>query len=173
MSGEVVSNVALDAALNELGMLSTITNSHQEYVLEQQSKARLAALDISEDHANAIRKSKGQTRTRASSVSLVKRKVVKARRFGGGCMRNLQKERVLMMPLTLLHMKVPCSQITVPVDSVPTSNLFKSRSMESIDARTSDDSVCATEREYESDLVSSVAEVDSVSSGLHRLNVSE
>lgn len=45
--------------------------------------------------------------------------------------------------------------------------------MESIDARTSDDSVSAVEKELISDTIASLREVDSVSSGLHRLNVSE
>lgn len=67
----------------------------------------------------------------------------------------------------------PVPYIALPIDSMLSSNLFKSRSMESIDARTSDESVCATEKESVSDRIASLNEVDSVSSGLHRLNVSE
>lgn len=69
MSGGVMSNLALDAALDELGMLSTITNSRQEYIAEQLS--RLAALDILQDHNAGARNDGGGMRTRASSMSTV------------------------------------------------------------------------------------------------------
>lgn len=66
----------------------------------------------------------------------------------------------------------PVPYIALPIDTVLSSNLFKSRSMESIDARASDESVSLPEKEL-TDMIASLREVDSVSSGLHRLNVSE
>lgn len=66
----------------------------------------------------------------------------------------------------------PVPYIALPIDSMLSSNLFKSRSMESIDARASDESVSLPDKEL-TDTIASLREVDSVSSGLLRLNVSE
>ena len=74
MSGEVMSNLALDAALDELGMLSTITNSRQEYLAEQLS--RLAALDILQDHNAGSRTDSEGMRTRARSFSGQGRRII-------------------------------------------------------------------------------------------------
>lgn len=66
-----MSNVALDAALDELGMLSTVTNSRQQFLLERDRQYHLAALDIPQDLDIRPRNTNGGMRTRASSVSII------------------------------------------------------------------------------------------------------
>lgn len=184
-----MANVALDAALDELGMLSTVTNSRQEYITEQLS--RLTALDILQDHNICTRGSNLRMRTRANSASTVLgRKIMKKMitrtpvlpyyKDRDNCRRSRtrsENESELSDHLSYYTANQhscldPVPYIALPIDSVLSSNLFKSRSMESIDARTNDESASAIEAEVPN-AVASLAEVDSVSNKLHRLNVSE
>ncbi|XP_034249340.1 uncharacterized protein LOC117650211 [Thrips palmi] len=196
VSGGVMSKVALDAALDELGMLSSITNSRQEYIAEL---SRLAALEILQDRDVGSSNAGNGMRTRASSMSTVNGRTFVLKRFKDSRLRlkpydglrlsepkssrrrsRTQSENESDLLDHLPHCAPnqhpslePVPYIALPIDSVLASNLFKSRSMESIDARTSDENVCTAEKELISDTIASLREVDSVSSGLHRLNVSE
>lgn len=188
-----MSNVTLDAALDELGMLSSITNSRQEYIAEL---SRLAALEILQDRDVGSSNSGNGMRTRASSMSTVNGRTFVLKRFKDSRLRlkpydgiSLSEQKssqrrsrtrsenesdLLNHCSPNQHLSLePVPYIALPIDSVLASNLFKSRSMESIDARTSDESVVIAEKELMSDEIASLREVDSVSSGLHRLNVSE
>lgn len=98
-------------------------------------------------------------------------RIIQASRSGR--IRRTQMENLSFCSSNELPNLDPVPYIALPIESSLSSNLFKSRSMESIDARTSDDSVCATERECLSSTIANLAEVDSVSSGLNRLNVNE
>ncbi|KAK3932441.1 Adenylosuccinate synthetase [Frankliniella fusca] len=220
LSGGVMTNAALDAALDNLGMLSTAIVNRPQVVDDQ--IPRLAALSIDDILQNsemgsrsvssggkqnfitengfaasadeiACRPMRRRVKTISCSSNYGKARMAKMRRremvhpyssveSQGNILRRSrtrsenESERLDHLsqcsPLPQSYMD-PVPFIAFPLDGEISSNLFKSRSMESIDARTSDESVGTCEKDALLMANASFAEVDEVSGGLHKLNVSE
>lgn len=212
-----MTNAAIDAALDNLGMLSTSIVNRPQVVDEQ--IPRLAALSIDDILKNPEMGSRAVSSSAKHKFIIQKGFAVSAKQIACKPMRKrvysvssafekkfLEKARDRMsrmhpygpiqsygnmqrrsrtrseneselpdhLPHCSSHANMdPVPFIAFPLDGELSSNLFKSRSMESIDARTSDESVGTSEKDPILITNASFAEVEAVSGGLHRLNVSE
>jgi len=148
----------LDAALHELGMLSAVTESRQDYLREQKQRHCIPnrpALNVLHINTRYV-----------TSVAVGQRKgpTVRHRPYPGPCWSREERTRTKSENSDVdldCHYGIALS--SVPSQLLEVSSLHKSRSMESVTVNVSDEeSACPP-----------MQEVESVSSKIQQLQVNE
>jgi hypothetical protein len=148
----------LDAALRELGMLSTVTESRQDYLREQKQRHCIPnrpALNVLHINTRYV-----------TSVAVTRRKnlTVRHKPYPGPCLAREERTRTRSENSDVdldCHHGIALSSF--PSQQLEVNSLHKSRSMESVTVNLSDDE-CASPP---------TQEVESVSSKIQQLQVNE